>query len=54
MTTAVAIDVTTGFPGDVLPPVPIDDAASRILAYCTSQHSGWAVYDLAGICARSQ
>ncbi|GAB3186897.1 hypothetical protein FHX75_111281 [Micromonospora palomenae] len=53
MTTAVVIDVTAGFPGDVLPPVPIDDAANRILAYCTSQHSGWAVYDLAGIGARS-
>jgi hypothetical protein len=53
MTTPVAIDVTAGFPGDVLPPVPVDAAASRILAYCTSPHSGWAVYDLAGLSARS-
>ncbi|MCI4066123.1 DUF6308 family protein [Micromonospora sp. R77] len=53
MTAAVTIDVTAGFSGDVLPPVPIDEAASRILAYCTSRHSGWAVYDLAGISARS-
>ncbi|MFF4940726.1 DUF6308 family protein [Micromonospora sp. NPDC000729] len=53
MTTAVAIDVAAGFPGDVLPPVSIDDAASRILAYCTSHYSGWAVYDLVGIGARS-
>ncbi|MFC0030185.1 DUF6308 family protein [Micromonospora chaiyaphumensis] len=53
MTNAVAVDVTAGFAGDVLPPVSIEDAASRILAYCTSRHSGWAVYDLAGIGARS-
>jgi hypothetical protein len=53
MTTAVAIDVTAGFPGDVLLPVSICDAASRIMAYCTSRHSGWAVYDLAGLGARS-
>jgi hypothetical protein len=52
MTSLVAIDVTAGFPGDVLPPVPVDEAASRILAYCTSNYSGWAVFDLAGISAR--
>ena len=34
-------------------PVPIDEAASRTPAYCTSRYSGWAVYDLAGISARS-
>jgi hypothetical protein len=53
MTPRVAIDVTAGFAGDVLGPVPIDEAASRIRVYCTSRYSGWAVYDLAGISARS-
>jgi hypothetical protein len=53
MNSPVAIDVTAGFPGDVLPPVPVDEAARRILAYCTSQYSGWSVYDLAGISARA-
>lgn len=47
-----AIDVTADFDGDVLGPVPIDEAAGRILAYCTSRSSGWAVYDLASISAR--
>ena len=37
----------------MLPAVPIDEAVCRILAYCTSKYSGWAVYDLAGISARS-
>jgi hypothetical protein len=49
----VTINVTAGFPGDVLAPVPIDEAANRIRVYCTSPYSGWAVYDLAGASARS-
>ncbi|GAA1577488.1 hypothetical protein GCM10009827_119130 [Dactylosporangium maewongense] len=48
-----AIDVSAGFAGEVLGPVPIDEAASRIRVYCTSRYSGWAVYDLAGISARA-
>jgi hypothetical protein len=53
MTSQTVIDVTGGFTGDVLGPVAVDEAASRILAYCTSRYSGWSVYDLAGISARS-
>jgi hypothetical protein len=53
MTPPVTIDVTAGFAGEVLGPVPIDEAASRIRVYCTSRYSGWAVYDLAGVSARS-
>jgi hypothetical protein len=53
MTSPLVIDVTAGFAGDVLGPVPIDEAASRIMAYCTAKYSGWAVYDLAGVSARS-
>lgn len=49
----MTIDLTAGFAGEVLEPVPIDEAASRIRAYCTSRYSGWAVYDLAGVSARS-
>lgn len=46
------IDVTGGFPGDVLGPVPVKTAARRVLAYCTEPRSGWGVYDLAGLHAR--
>ena len=53
MSSGWAIDVTTGFAGDVLGPVPLDEAISRVLVYCTSRYSGWSVYDLAGIGARS-
>lgn len=53
MSSQAVIDVTTGFAGDVLGPVPIDEAVNRILVYCTSRYSGWSVYDLAGIGARS-
>lgn len=45
--------MTAGFAGEVLGPVPIDEAVSRILVYCTSRYSGWPLYDLAGISARS-
>ena len=53
MTPTAAIDVTAGFAGEALGPVPIDEAANRIRVYCTSRYSGWAVYDLAGISARA-
>lgn len=47
------IDATAGFPHEPLGPVPLNEAADRILAYCTSRSSGWALYDLASISARS-
>jgi hypothetical protein len=53
MTPPATIDMTAGFAGEVLGPIPIDEAASRIRVYCTSRYSGWAVYDLAGVSARS-
>jgi len=53
MPSDMVIDVTAGFSGDVLPPVSIDDATHRILAYCARPLSGWAVYDLAGMAARA-
>ncbi|MEU8021104.1 DUF6308 family protein [Micromonospora haikouensis] len=53
MTSDTAIDVTAGFAGEVLGPVPVNEAVSRVLAYCTFKSSGWAVYDLAGISARA-
>jgi hypothetical protein len=53
MSSEVVIDVTAGFTGDVLGPVPLEEAISRILVYCTSRYSGWSVYELAGISARS-
>ena len=42
-----AFDVTQGFGGDVLGPVSMEDAAKRLLAYCTTVGSGWATHDLA-------
>jgi hypothetical protein len=46
------IDVTAGFAGASLGPVSVTDAVRRVLAYCTTPRSGWAVYDLAGVTAR--
>lgn len=46
------IDITREFEGDVLGPIDMDQAAHRILAYCTTTQSGWGVYDLMGVHAR--
>lgn len=45
-------DVTAGFVSARLEPVPVSDAVRRVLAYCTTPRSGWAVYDLAAVEAR--
>src|SRR5688572_19220361 len=46
------VDITRGFAGDVVGPMEMDEAAHRILAYCTATQSGWGVYDLMGVHAR--
>jgi hypothetical protein len=50
--TQAVIDVTKGFAGNTLGPVTVQNAARRVLAYCTAPASGWGAYDLAGIHAR--
>ena len=47
-----SLDFTSGFEGDVLGPIRLNEAVRRTLAYCTSKGSGWGVYDLAGATAR--
>jgi len=46
------IHATRGF-DKALPPVPVQDAVRRLLAYCTEPRSGWGAYDLAGAHARA-
>lgn len=46
------IDISREFEGDVVGPIDMDQAAHRILAYCTTTQSGWGVYDLMGVHAR--
>lgn len=45
---ASALDFTMGFSGDVLGPIPSDDAVKRVVAFCCSPRSGFLGYDLAG------
>ncbi|WP_141723179.1 DUF6308 family protein [Micromonospora matsumotoense] len=42
-----------GFDGDVLAPVPVTDAARRVLAFCTEPRSGWVTYHLAARSTRA-
>src|SRR5689334_8144748 len=42
-----------GFAGDVLAPVPVADAARRVLAFCTEPRSGWITYHLAARSTRA-
>lgn len=42
-----------GFDGDVLAPVPVTDAAQRVLAFCTEPRSGWVTYHLAARSTRT-
>jgi len=42
-----------GFDGDVLAPVPVADAARRVLAFCTEPRSGWITYHLAARSTRA-
>ncbi len=37
----------------MMEPVPYRDAVTRVTAYCASNSSGWATYDLPGIVARN-
>lgn len=47
------LDFTAGFSGDVLEPVPLNDAVRRVVAFCCSPQSGFLGYDLAGAAARA-
>lgn len=49
----VIAPAAAGFDGDVLAPVPVTDAARRVLAFCTEPRSGWATYHLAARSTRS-
>lgn len=49
-----SIHLTGEFHGDAVGPIAIEDAAHRILAYCTTRQSGWGVYDLMGVHARRE
>ena len=50
---ASTLEFTAGFPGDILGPVPLEDAVRRVVAFCCSPQSGFLGYDLAGAAARS-
>ena len=47
------LDFTAGFAGEVLGPVPLNDAVRRVVAFCCSPQSGFLGYDLAGEAARA-
>jgi Family of unknown function (DUF6308) len=49
-----ALDFTSGFPGDVLGLIPVDDAVKRVVAFCCWPRSGFVGYDLAGHKARTE
>jgi hypothetical protein len=49
----LALDLTSGFSGDILGPVRLDDAVQRVVAFCCSPLSGFLGYDLAGAAARA-
>ncbi|MEV4343520.1 DUF6308 family protein [Actinoplanes sp. NPDC049596] len=44
---------SVGFDGEVLAPVPIPDAARRVVAFCTEPRSGWVTYHLAARASRT-
>jgi hypothetical protein len=46
------LEFTAGFPGDVLGPVPVDQAVERVVAFCRSPRSGFLGYDGVGHLAR--
>lgn len=46
------IHPTAGFEGDTLPPIELDDAARRVVAYASDPDSDWATRDVIGHAAR--
>lgn len=46
------IHPTVGFEGEALPPIELDDAARRVVAYATDPTSDWVTRDVIGHAAR--
>jgi hypothetical protein len=47
------LQFTDGFGATAMPPIPLDEAIRRVVAFCSSRRSGFVAYDLAGHVARS-
>jgi hypothetical protein len=48
------LEFTRDFAGDILGPIPAQDAVKRIIAFCCSPRSGFLGYDLVGHAARER
>jgi hypothetical protein len=53
LVTLDSFDVALGFSGNTLPPVPYEQAVTRVISFCTNPASGWLSYDLCGVAARN-